>query len=118
MSLIRFSLEGLEQMPFERGAPSPQRLIQGAPQFRTWTFEESGDGKLFAGVWESTPGIWRVEYDEWEFCSIIHGVSIVTRDGGVPLRVSTGDTFVLQSGFCGSWEVVETTRKHFVVRTD
>ncbi|MBP6011235.1 MAG: cupin domain-containing protein [Alphaproteobacteria bacterium] len=118
MSFIRFPLDELESRPFEAGAPKAERLIAGAPRFRTWTFEESADGKLFAGVWESTPGKWRIVYDEWEYCSILSGVSVITRDGEAPQRVQAGDTFVLQPGFEGAWEVAETTRKLFVVRLD
>lgn len=111
-----FPIHRLEDMPFEAGAPLAERLVSGAPRFRTWTFEETPDSKVFAGVWESTPGTWRISYDEWEFCSILSGVSVVTRDGDVPRRVAAGDTFVIQPGFEGTWEVVETTRKLFVIR--
>lgn len=116
MNLVRFSLEALEHTAFEAGGPHAERVIEGTPTFRTWTFEESADGKTFAGVWESTPGKWRIVYDEWEYCSIVSGVSIVTRDGEAPQRVCAGDAFVIQPGFEGTWEVVETTRKLFVVR--
>jgi uncharacterized cupin superfamily protein len=116
MMFVRFPLDRLDQMPFEAGAPLAERLLAGAPAFRTWTFEETPDSKVFAGVWESTPGKWRISYDEWEYCSILSGVSIVTRDGEAPQRVTAGDAFVIQPGFEGTWEVVETTRKLFVVR--
>lgn len=115
-TMIRFPLDALEGVASEEGSPKPERLLFGAPKFRTWVFEESGDGKLFAGVWESTPGKWRIVYDEWEYCSILSGVSIVTRDGEAPQRVGVGDAFVITPGFEGTWEVVETTRKLFVVR--
>lgn len=116
MSITRFPLDRLEHEPFDEGAPKAERLISGAPSFRTWTFEESPDGKLFAGVWESSPGKWRIVYDEWEYCSILSGVSIVTREGDAPQRVSAGDAFVIEPGFKGTWEVLERTRKTFVVR--
>lgn len=116
MNLVRFPLQELERLPFEAGAPNLERVVSGTPAFRTWTFEESADGKTFAGVWESTPGKWRIVYDEWEYCSILSGVSIVTRDGAASQRVAAGDAFVIQPGFTGTWEVVETTRKAFVVR--
>ncbi len=116
MNFVRFPLDELEYATFDAGGPNADRLIAGTPKFRTWTFEESSDGKTFAGVWESTPGTWRIVYDEWEYCSIASGVSIVTRDGEAPQRVCAGYAFVIQPGFVGTWEVVETTRKLFVVR--
>ena len=98
----------------EEGAPAPGRLISGAPRFRTWNVEERGG--LYAGVWEATPGKWRIEYDEWEFCHILSGVSVVAEEGGAARTVKAGDSFVLRPGFKGSWEVVETTRKQYVIR--
>lgn len=98
----------------ELGAPASGRLIAGNPQFRTWNVEEA-DG-LYAGVWESTPGKWRIEYDEWEFCHILSGVSVIAEDGGASRTVKAGDSFILRPGFNGSWEVLETTRKEYVVR--
>lgn len=115
-TLRRFPLDALEGVAFEEGAPTPGRLLSGTPKFRTWVFEESADGRLIAGVWESTPGTWRIVYDEWEYCSILSGVSVVTRDGEAPQGVRAGDAFVITPGFEGTWEVVETTRKLFVVR--
>lgn len=117
MTLLgRLALSDLEAQPFETGAPDPSRLVRGAPEHRTWMLDESEGGKMFAGVWESTPGAWRVAYDEWEFCTILSGVSIVTPEGGAPVTLKAGDSFVLRPGFTGVWDVVETTRKSFVIR--
>ncbi len=99
----------------EEGAPKPERLISGNPVFRTWNVEEA-DGGVYAGIWEATPGKWRIEYDEWEFCHILTGVSILSEDGGDAVTVKAGDSFVLRPGFKGSWEVLETTRKEYVIR--
>jgi uncharacterized cupin superfamily protein len=110
--LCRLDVDAIEP---ETGAPAPDRLLAGDPKFRTWNVEEQVGG-LYAGVWESTPGKWRVQYDEWEYCRILSGVSIVTEDGGDPCRVTAGDSFIIRPGFKGVWEVVETTRKEYVVR--
>ncbi|TPK66451.1 cupin domain-containing protein [Mesorhizobium sp. B2-4-19] len=99
----------------ESGAPAPDRLISGDPKFRTWNVEER-DGGLYAGIWESTPGKWRIVYDEWEFCHILSGVSVIAEDGGEARTVKAGDSFVLRPGFKGSWEVLETTRKEYVIK--
>jgi uncharacterized cupin superfamily protein len=99
----------------EIGAPAPDRLIAGDPKFKTWNIEEQPGG-LYAGVWESTPGKWRVQYDEWEYCRILSGVSILTEEGGRARRISSGDSFIIRPGFIGTWEVVETTRKEYVIR--
>ena len=43
----------------EIGAPAPDRLVSGNPTFRTWNAEEA-EGGLYAGIWEATPGKWRI----------------------------------------------------------
>lgn len=116
MSVLRFALGDLEKLEYETGAPAPERLLSGSPRFRTWIMDARDGDTLFSGVWESTPGKWRVAYDEWEFCSILSGRSVVTRDGGQPAVLVAGDTFIIEPGFTGTWETVETTRKVFVVR--
>jgi uncharacterized cupin superfamily protein len=72
--------------------------------------------RLISGVWESTPGKWRIAYDEWEFCSILSGVSTITEDGGEAVTIRAGETFILRPGFKGTWEVTETTRKLYVIQ--
>jgi uncharacterized cupin superfamily protein len=110
---LAFDLTGLAP---ETGAPPAERRVSGQPVTRTWNLDESEDGKGFSGVWEATPGAWRVIYDEWEFCQILSGVSILHEDGGDPRTVRAGDSFILRPGFTGVWEVVETTRKAYVIR--
>lgn len=100
----------------EAGAPKPERREAGNPTFRTWNSYESADGKTFCGIWEATPGRWRIVYEEWESCTLLEGHSIVTPDGGAPVELKAGDTMILEPGFAGSWEVVETTRKSYVIR--
>ena len=85
-----------------RAGRGPADLRRSA--FRTWNVEEA-EGGLYAGIWEATPGKWRIEYDEWEFCHILSGVSVITEDGGEARTVRAGDAFVLRPGFKGTWEV-------------
>jgi uncharacterized cupin superfamily protein len=108
--LFRVAPEGAP----EASRPDPARVLAGDPVHRTWNLEER-DG-LFCGVWESTPGKWRIAYDEWEYCRIISGVSVIAEDGGAAVTVRAGDSFVIRPGFTGTWEVVETTRKDYVIR--
>lgn len=114
MTATRFSTSDLGTA--EEGAPRPDRLISGHPVFRTWNRYEGPDGKTFCGIWESTPGHWRISYDEWESCTVLAGHSVVTPDGAAPIDLRPGDTLVLDPGFEGTWEVIETTRKSYVIR--
>ena len=102
------------QRPGEVSRPAADKVLQGDPVHTAWNAEEQ-DG-LFAGIWESTPGRWRISYDEWEFCHILSGVSVISEDGGEERRIGAGDSFILRPGFKGTWEVIETTRKEYVIR--
>ena len=97
----------------EVSRPPPERVVSGDPVFTTWNAEERGG--LFCGIWQSTPGKWRVAYDEWEYCRILEGLSVVTEEGGAARIVRAGDSFVIRPGFKGTWEVLETTLKDSVV---
>ncbi|HBS32673.1 MAG TPA: cupin, partial [Parvularcula sp.] len=51
-----------------------------------------------------------------EYFRLLSGVSIVTPDGAPPRRLVAGDSMIIRPGFEGTWEVVETTRKEYVIR--
>lgn len=93
--------------------PDPARVVAGDPVFTTWEAEDRG--ALACGMWQSTPGKWRIIYDEWEYCRIVSGLSVVTEEGGAARIVRTGDAFVIRPGFKGTWEVLETTLKDYVI---
>lgn len=112
MKFLRFDLNTVE---VEEERPAPEKVLSGDPEFKTWNFEEV-DGTRFAGVWESTPGKWTVSYDEWEFCHILKGHSILTDADGNEQHLKTGDSFVIRPGFSGTWEVIETTAKEYVIQ--
>lgn len=112
MSLIeRVARDGI---PPEVDRPDPSRVISGDPVHTTWNIEDR-DG-LYCGLWQSTPGKWRVNFTEWEYVHIHSGHSIVTDSAGVETHLQAGDSFFLRPGFQGTWEVVETTLKDYVIR--
>ena len=94
--------------------PDPAKCISGDPVHTTWNLEEI-DG-LYCGIWQSTPGKWRVSYAEWEYIRILEGVSVLTETGGDPVTLRAGDSWIIRPGFEGTWEVLETTVKDYVIR--
>ena len=100
---------------WEESAPPADRIVEGAPSFRTAIHYEAPDGRLFTGVWEATEGAWKVAYDEWEWCRLRSGRCVVTPDGGEPITLGPGDPMVLEPGFSGVWTVLEACSKDFVV---
>lgn len=99
----------------EASRPDPARVLAGDPVHTSWNLEDR-DG-LYCGIWQSTPGSWRIVYDEWEYCRILAGRSVISGDDGSRLEVGPGDSFVIRPGFSGTWTVLETTRKDYVIRT-
>ena len=109
--LLPVAVDGIEP---ETGRPDPGKVVRGDPVHTTWNIEDR-DG-LCCGIWQSTPGAWRVAYDEWEYIRILAGHSILTPEGGAPVDLRAGDSYIIRPGFTGVWEVVETTRKDYVIR--
>lgn len=112
--LISFTDEGLHGFKY---GPLIARVdvISGNPEFNVITVNK--DGAVKSGFWESTKGKWHFVNgkDHWEYCHIVGGVSIITQDGGKPQTYKAGDSFILLPGFSGTWEVVEDTRKEYVI---
>ena len=95
--------------------PPPERLLAGNPQHVAHNFFSDRSGRFFAGVWESTPGRWRIRYTENEFCHLTRGrVKIEDAHGNVRM-FSAGDSFVIPAGFVGTWEVIEPVAKLYVI---
>jgi len=93
----------------------PEALV-GNPKSWGWRIATSEDGLVASGFWKCTPGVWRMDYKLWEFCHVIEGRCVITPTGGKPVHLAAGDAFVCEPGLQGTWEIVETMRKHFVVR--
>ncbi len=99
----------------DRGRASADALIAGEYATPTWNaFTGEGD-RLYCGTWECTPGKVKVNYVEWEFCHILSGTAVLTNEAGESWTVKTGDGFIIPAGFRGTWETVETLRKHYVI---
>jgi uncharacterized cupin superfamily protein len=115
-SFIQFALHDLGE-PHRISAPLPERQLEGDQACRNWNVDKTADGTVETGVWEITPGAYRsMKGDTRELCVILSGVSEITEDGGEPVTVRAGDTFVLKPGFVGKWRVLETTRKIWVTK--
>ena len=92
-----------------------EKLLQGNPRQTAWVHYTDPSGRFCAGLWHSERGRWKILYTEEEYCQILEGVSIITPDGGNSVTVIVGDRLVVPRGFTGTWEVVEPTRKTYVI---
>jgi uncharacterized cupin superfamily protein len=113
----------LTKFPRVEGNPNPAiptgwTILSGAPIAQGWRFYASADEKKLAGNWRCSVGAFRVNYAKWEFCHILSGKCVITRDGGEPIKLGAGDSFVIEKGFVGIWEVIEAMEKRFVFVAD
>ena len=93
-------------------------VVAGDPQCRNWRHylaEEDGI-TTSSGLWEATEGAFSFHFEHWEFFHVISGVVVVTPEGAEPMTLRAGDALVVEPGFTGRWEVVETMVKHYVTR--
>ena len=93
----------------------PAKLLAGNPRQSLWPHYQNAAGTFSTGHWQGEPGKWRVHYTEEEYCEILAGRSVITDEHGVARTVQAGDRFVIGRGFSGTWEVLETTLKVYVV---
>ena len=97
--------------------PREERREIGAPERRTWVLYESAPAGLVAGIWECEPGRWRIQMDptEHEYMVVLAGRCRLHAADGAFTEAGPGEALVIPAGFAGSFEVVETLRKHFVI---
>ena len=95
--------------------PAPEKILSGHPRQRVWSQYTDASQKFSVGIWECEPGAWRVRYTEEEYCRVVMGRSLLASADGVVREVVAGDEFVIPRGFEGVWEVLERTRKVYVI---
>jgi len=98
----------------EKYATPADRLVKGQPMQHN-TLHYAVDDKFFAGEWGAEVGCWRVKYTEHEYFHILSGKSIIRDTQGNEVELNPGDKFCVPAGFEGEWEVLEPTRKIYVI---
>lgn len=101
--------------PVEIDYPKPDRLLAGNPQRSTWNrYERNG---VFMGEWKCEVGKWRIQFgaDEHEFFQVISGRCRVADSDGHSREFAPGDACMLAPGFSGTFEVLETILKRYVI---
>ncbi|WP_040262895.1 cupin domain-containing protein [Pseudomonas massiliensis] len=97
------------------GDPGPVGLPLGEPVARVASQSSTRDDGVEAGVWECTPGRWRRQIIQQEFCHFIQGRCTFTPDGGEPLHIQAGDALMFPANTTGTWDIQETVRKTYVL---
>jgi uncharacterized cupin superfamily protein len=95
--------------------PPADRVLTGTPRLTLWNHYSDPGQRFFAGVWAATRGCWRIHYTEHEFCHLLSGRVAIRSDQGERWEFGPGDSFVVPSGFVGTWEVLEDCRKLYAI---
>ncbi|CAG9267693.1 hypothetical protein PUN4_550011 [Paraburkholderia unamae] len=67
------------------------------------------------GIWEATPGKWHRTITSCEFSYFIEGHCFFTPEGGESIELRGGDSVWFPKNSIGVWDIVEPTKKAFVV---
>ncbi|MCU0930911.1 MAG: cupin domain-containing protein [Serpentinimonas sp.] len=118
--LTRFGLPESTLATPELSHPQPDRLLQGNPLRETWNCVESpvgGAQALYAGLWRCEPGHWRIAMGatEQEVFTVLAGRCRVHSDAGGFQEAAAGQSIYIPAGFTGSFEVLETVTKAYVI---
>jgi len=100
--------------------PQPDRLISGNPRRDTWSAVETdlaGASRFYSGVWRSEVGHWRIAMGptEQEVFTVLEGRCRVHSDQGGVQAAGPGQAIHIPPGFTGSFEVLETLTKVYVI---
>ena len=97
--------------------PRPDRLVAGNPQRTTWEHFLTTNGDLSAGIWACEPGAWNIAFapGKDEFFCVIEGRLRITDSAGAAAEFGPGDACVIPAEFTGTFEVLETVRKYYVL---
>lgn len=113
MKITRFPTEPLKDTEWTPVAP--EKIISGTPKSTYKILYTSKSEELFTGIYECTAGKWKVSYNEDEFCTLIEGKLRMTSDTGDVQEFKAPDSFMIPSGYSGTWEPLTQLRKFFVI---
>ncbi|WP_263263796.1 cupin domain-containing protein [Pseudomonas sp. RIT-PI-S] len=97
------------------GEASPVAVPIGEPVAKVASRGVERDDGVEAGVWECSPGRWRRQIVQQEFCHFIQGRCTFTPDDGEPIEIQAGDALMFPANTTGIWDVQETVRKSYVL---
>jgi len=97
------------------GHPTPKAgAIEGTPMEASVTLFE--DDRTEAGVWECTPGSWTSSKDGiGELMHFVAGSGVITDSDGTRHEFRPGSVQYYPDGWSGTWTVIETVRKIYVI---
>lgn len=112
--VLRFDLHPVTA---ETDHPNPERRVLGNPLRTTWNHYTNDSGEVFAGIWSSEVGSWRIAMGdrEDELFFVTEGRCRLTAEDGHAVECAAGQSLVIPAGFRGLFEVLEPMTKHYLI---
>lgn len=96
-------------------APVPVKEPLGPVVAETRSQSFPGNAATRAGAWQCTPGDWRRQILQAEFCTILEGRAVFEPDVGEPVTLTAGQSFYFPANSTGVWRIEETLKKVFIL---
>lgn len=94
---------------------SDPAVVDAPYRSHSWRHFVAPEKNAVAGIWEAGPHLERCECDYDELCHILEGTVRLTDVDGTSRTFGAGDSFVVASGFRGTWENLTTVRKVYFI---
>jgi|688.fasta_scaffold76487_2 hypothetical protein len=114
MAVTKYRFDDLIALA-EASRPVPAPITHPPSTVRSHSITCKGTTGSRFGVWECTPGTWRRQVLQAEFCHFLEGRAVFTPDEGEPIRLCGGDTAYFPKASTGVWEILTPTRKVFII---
>lgn len=109
---------GLAGIDLGEYSPKPTSLTEGQVEASV-TLWSSGNGSMQVGVWACTEGRFTADRTgSTEVCHFISGLVEMTHLDGTTQRLGAGDLLVLPRGWVGEWNILEPTRKLYIMHSE
>ena len=116
MSSIWLAGHGLTNSEISEDYPRADRLVKGNPKRLTQSLYDHPN--MNCGIWQCEIGAWNIQFadNKQEFFQIIEGVvRLHDANGQSFIEIKAGEAGIIPPSFIGTFEVIETVKKYFVV---
>ena len=110
--------------PHIHGACNYDDLVDWGPQPDALDGASHSTGRLLhkgpdnipeTGIWDCTPGRWRLSVPRDEFCHFVSGRAQYRSDDGEVIDVAAGTCVLFPAGWTGEAEIYETIRNIYML---
>ena len=115
MSNVLIAGQGLSAAEPSIDYPRIERLVNGYPMRLTQSLYKHPN--MECGLWQCEVGAWDIVFAEnkQEFFTVIEGIVRIHDQQGQYIEVTAGHAGIIPPSFKGTFEVIETVKKYYVI---